>query len=97
MGKIIDKFKNPTTKFGQYLLNNFIALDQTWNARTGGDPDETVSSRLGKLQRAGKLPKWRIFSRALVALLDGVDQSHCRKAIEKDEGKNAIIDRVDES
>ena len=36
------------TLFGRYVFNNLIALDQTWNTRFGGDPDETISSRLGK-------------------------------------------------
>ena len=92
MGKAIDRFKKPKTKLGQYMLNNFIAWDQRWNARLGGDPDETISSRLGKIKTAngGKIPRHRVFSRLLDRFLDAVDPNHSIKAIEADEGKNAI-------
>ena len=93
MGKLIDKFKNPKTKAGKYLLNLFIAKDQLWNARLGGDPDETVSSRIGKLEKKG-IPKHRIFTRVLARMLNKVDDNHCVEAIEEDEGKDAIIDKV---
>lgn len=36
-----------------YLKNVIIALDQLVNALTGGNPDETISSRIGKAIRAG--------------------------------------------
>jgi hypothetical protein len=88
---IIAKFKNPTTKFGKYLLNNFIAWDQKWNVRLGGDPDETISSRLGKdEQRPGGIKKHRIFSRVLAKMLNRADKNHCENAIEKDEGKDSL-------
>jgi hypothetical protein len=83
----IDKFQNPKTKFGKYLLNLFLAWDQTWNARTGGDPDETISSRLGKKEKAGKL---RGPARILARLLNRLDPKHCADAIEPDEGKDAL-------
>jgi len=33
---------------GKYLLNILISIDQLGNTFAGGDPDETISSRLGK-------------------------------------------------
>jgi hypothetical protein len=97
MGKLIDGFKEPKTKLGQYLLNNFIAWDQMWNARLGGDPDETVSSRLGKLQaQPGGIPRYRIFSRFMAKFLNTIDNDHCDKAVESDEGSNAIVDKTPE-
>lgn len=32
----------------KYLYNILIGIDQLANAILGGDPDETISSRLGK-------------------------------------------------
>lgn len=32
----------------KYLYNILIGIDQLVNALLGGDPDETISSRLGK-------------------------------------------------
>lgn len=70
----------------QYLYNILIGIDQLINAILGGDPDETLSSHIGK--RAKKGCKVSIF---LSKILDIVDKDHCEKAIEKDEGKNAMF------
>jgi hypothetical protein len=50
---------------------------------------------LGKIQRAnnGKIPKHRILARFLVWGLDRIEKDHCRKAIEEDEGQNAVFDK----
>lgn len=40
----------------RYFLNLLIAIDQLFNAITFGDPDETISSRLGKAQRGDHGP-----------------------------------------
>ena len=77
-----------------YLHNLFLALDQFANAALGGDPSETVSSRLGKMQRAahGHIPWSRPVAAAAAALLDALDPSHCRRAIRKDRGARALVD-----
>ena len=82
---------------GKYLLNLAISIDQLGNVLVGGDPDETISSRLGKIERkhGGKVPRWRIFSRFLIWSLDKIDKDHCEDAIEEDEGSEALIDRND--
>ena len=61
-----------------------VAHDQLANAAFGGHEDETLSSRAGKAAREGK--RWAcVFCR----LLDRIDQHHCEKSIEADEGKPA--------
>ena len=62
-----------------YLKNVLIAHDQLWNARTGGWPDETFSSRCWRWDRDGvrswprKLIDWgaRVIFR---------DLDHCRRS-----------------
>lgn len=77
----------------RYFLNIALAWDQWLNAHGGGDPDETVSSRLGKLQRKhnGKLPWYRPMSKFLIWGLDKIDKDHCEEAIEEDEGENGLF------
>lgn len=80
------------TSFGkvlrQYIFNVLIGIDQLGNALLGGDPDETISSRLGKMARANKHQNW--FIRGLGRLLNKLDTDHLRKSIEDDEGGDAI-------
>lgn len=37
----------------RYIWNLLISIDQLVNTITGGDPDETISSRCGKKARQG--------------------------------------------
>lgn len=69
-------------RFGRYLLNILIAIDQLGNAILGGDPDETISSRAAKGALAGDT-KWCL----LCGLLNIIDRGHCERVIERDEGK----------
>lgn len=69
----------------RYFWNLFIALDQLANAILGGDPDETISSRIGKREDTCKV------CYMLCRLLHLLDPDHCQKSIERDEGGNAII------
>ena len=70
----------------KYFGNIFISVSQLFNAILGGDPDETMSSRIGKGARKGN--KFCIF---LSRVLDIFENDHCKEAIEEDEGKNAIF------
>ena len=63
----------------RWIINVFVAIDQLGNALSGGDPDETVSSRLGKEQG-------NPFASVVCWLLSLLDADHCQKAIEEDEG-----------
>ena len=80
---------------GKYFLNILIGLDQFGNAIAGGDPDETISSRLGKLKikHNGTIPWRRPFSKLIDYGLDKIDSNHSIDAIESDEGKNALFDK----
>lgn len=70
-----------------YIRRVLIAIDQLGNTITGGDPDETISSRTGKAAIAGK--RWAlILERIINAIflhLTG-ERDHCRANIEGDEG-----------
>lgn len=74
-----------------YLHGVGVAVDQLINAITGGDVDETLSSRLGKrkLKRGGVLVwhDWLGLAKPLDWLLDKVDPGHSLGAIEPDEGE----------
>jgi hypothetical protein len=64
-----------------YIFNLLIAIDQFGNALFNGDPDETISSRLAKLNRKGN--KIGVIG---CKVLDKFEKDHCEKSIEKDEG-----------
>ena len=70
-------------KIKKYLFNLLISFDQFVNTVAGGDPDETISGRLGR-----RFPNSEF--RRFVDFLFGSD--HCEKAIEADEGKDAVLD-----
>jgi len=76
----------------RYPVNVLIGLDQFVNAIFLGDPDETISSRLGRWARAkgrenldpGYFATW------LYWFLDEIDYMHSEEAIEEDEGKDQV-------
>ena len=80
---------------GKWLLNILISIDQLGNTILGGDPDETISSRLGKLKvkHDGAIPWRRPVSKVIDWGLDKIDSHHSIDAIEEDEGKDAILDK----
>ena len=80
---------------GKWLLNILISIDQLGNTITGGDPDETISSRLGKMKvkHGGRIPWYRPLSKVVDWGLDKIDPGHSIDAIEADEGENAILDK----
>ena len=74
-------------KVGKYIFNILVAIDQLANTILAGDPDETISSRVGKRVEAGTatLPE-----RYLATILDWLDPNHVIDAIERDEGRNSL-------
>lgn len=78
------------SKVGRYFYNLAYSLDQMLNTVWGGDPDETVSSRIGRAARDGYL---RPVPRLIRNVLERIDRNHCAEAIEEDEGARAIADR----
>jgi hypothetical protein len=77
-----------------YLMNLALSVDQFGNAVTGGDPDETISSRIGRLKVAhgGRVPWTRPLARLVDWMLERIDPGHSVDAIEPDEGSNGILD-----
>jgi hypothetical protein len=74
-------------KIKKYFWNILISIDQLANTILLGDPDETISSRLGKMMRsktAGPLEE------KVCKVLHALDPDHCEESIEEDEGKNKI-------
>lgn len=69
----------------KYVWNILIALDDLCNAILGGDPQETMSSRMGKhLAKHEKCPVCNF----LCKLLNYIQKDHCVKAIEPDRGES---------
>ena len=71
-------------KAKQYIFNQLIAFDQAINALTGGDPDETLSSRFGKRSKSNVVRK-------VIDTIFFWTPDHTEKSVEPDEGKDAVI------
>jgi len=65
-----------------FIKRILISIDQLGNTLTGGDPDETISSRAGKARREGK---W--WGCQLCRFLDLFQKDHCEKSLEGDRGE----------
>ena len=78
----------------RYCWNILISIDQFVNVIFGGDPDETISSRLGKWSRDGKhnsgirKPIWNIAH----FVVEIFEKDHFAKSIEEDEGDRQVLD-----
>lgn len=78
-------------KVKKYFWNILISIDQLFNTILFGDPDETISSRLGKWL---DLPKdsWKYKVASVICyFLRKIDSNHCRKSIENDEGERDLL------
>jgi len=77
----------------KWIVNILIGVDQLGNALLMGDPDETISSRLGKmkLHYGGVIPWYRPLSKIVDYGLDKIDPNHSIDAIEHDEGKDEVL------
>lgn len=75
----------------KYVKNYLISIDQQLNVIYRGDPDETISSRLGKGVRYNGLSarKWTV-AHLLYVILDKLDKNHSEDSIEYDEGNDKI-------
>lgn len=65
-------------------MNVLIGIDQLGNAIIGGDPDHTISGRLGKAEGRCKI------CRGICKVLGWIDKGHCEKSIEWDEGDHSV-------
>lgn len=79
-----------------YIKNVLVGIDQLGNALIGGDPDETISSRVGKGQRGDygrAIWYYTYLPRVLIDIIfypfDG--PNHCQQSIEDDEGKHDLL------
>lgn len=67
-----------------WIINMLLGFDQLGNAVVGGHPDETISSRLGrlKLRNGGKIP-WKFpVAKLLDCALECIEKNHSIDAIE---------------
>lgn len=73
----------------KYLFNNLISFDQTLNTILGGDPDMTLSGRMGRDIKTGKCKLCKV----ICWLLNKIDKNHCANVErhESDEGKDQIF------
>ena len=72
----------------RYFYNIFVAVDQLINTLLYGDPDETISSRIGKAiyQRHSTNP----ILIKIDQFLNWIQPDHCKYAVENDEGKDEL-------
>lgn len=70
-------------KGNSYGWRVLLSIDQFFNTLTGGDEDETISSRIGK-KVENKADCW--ICHILCKMLHWVDPNHCQDSIERDEG-----------
>lgn len=74
------------SKLKRYLWNILITLDQLCNTLLGGDPDETMSSRMGKDIKANRCKLCKV----VCYFLGLIQSDHCNKSIEPNEGSRQV-------
>lgn len=78
-------------KYRQYGISVWEGHDNAKSAELGGDPDESVSSRLGKGRERGSRNITFIANKVdLVAEELFGDLDHCKTSIERDEGGKQV-------
>lgn len=74
--------------FSQYIYNLGLGLDQFVNVLLLGDPDESLSGRLGRAMLSNRPKFWVPWCASsldwLVLILFG-EKHHCRNAVEPEE------------
>jgi len=74
-----------------YVKNVLVTLDCLGNTLTGGDPDETISSRSGKAQAYEQSRgRWGWGCR-LCSFLAVFQEGHCEKAVNRNKGHRAVV------
>lgn len=73
----------------QYIFNALIAIDQFANTLLGGDPDMTLSGRMGRAVAEGRCKLCGL----ICWLLGLIDKDHCAVAAqhEADEGADETV------
>ena len=67
-------------KIWRYIFNILVWLDQGLNTLLGGDPDHTISGRVGYHATLGK--PWALKAEKWINALFFWQEDHCKKAIE---------------
>lgn len=62
-----------------YIHRLLVAIDQLGNTVADGDPDETISSRVGRNAVAGR--RWALILEKLIDAIPCFGKGHCRRAI----------------
>ena len=77
----------------KYVWNMLIAFDQFVNTIFGGDPDETISSRLGKWSRDKRNDHGfkKYIYKVCNVVVELFERDHFKKSIENDEGNNETL------
>lgn len=72
----------------RYFFNLLVAFDQFINTLFGGDPDMTLSGRMGRAVAGGRCKACRV----VCWFLDRIDKDHCARANknEADEGADQV-------
>ncbi len=84
---------NKQTWLWQYISHLFIAIDQFGNALAGGNPDNTISARVGYYSHHYYEPNevpwyWLLFERIIDTAFYPVDgPAHCHEAYHNDAGE----------
>ena len=79
-----------TGRFQQYGINVWEGKDNYASAQVGGDPDESLSSRLGKARARGS--GWGYIANKVDLVAEELfnDPDHCHKSQERDEGRKQV-------
>jgi hypothetical protein len=79
-------------RLSKYIWNILVAIDQMVNTLCGGDPDETLSSRMGKWAREGDERGVRkTIYKFAYWVVEKFEKDHFKKSIEEDEGSRRIL------
>ena len=74
-----------------FVKNVLVVLDCLGNTLTGGDPDETISSRSGKAQAYEQsVGRWGWGCR-LCSFLATFQKDHCQTAVNRNKGRRAVV------
>ena len=68
-----------------YFYNLGVGVDQLANTILGGNPDQTISGRLGRRIQEGKATKLEIVLCRILSFLDPYTDRHCVDSIDIDE------------
>lgn len=74
-----------SSKLAKYTMNLLISIDQLGNTLLAGDPDETISSRVGKAAATN-----RRLAVIGAKILGWFDRNHAADAIDLSEGADEL-------